>query len=275
MKYITSFIVFFCIISAVCGTERNKEDINKALLSAVKDNNKKEVIKLLRKKADPNAANAFGQTAIGHAVIMDNTDIVKTLIEYGGEVNTSIVIPTLERGIKIQKEYPLLILAVQKKNIEMVTLLLAHGADINAGSYNGATGLILAVNLNHTDMVQLLLSNNADINAQMEDGKTALIWAILRKRAEMVKLFLTHGADAGILDERGKDALAYAQKVGDKGTIKSIKETPHSGNVKTRTQKTYDMNRENKTITGRNILLYNSAIVLLIIAGISFFYFKK
>lgn len=78
--------------------------------------------------------------------------------------------------------------AVNNQSVEMVTLLLDFGADVNAGP---GTPLIAAVKNRSTEMVTLLL--NADIN-----DRGVLLLAVNTGSTEMVRLLLNSGADVNL-----------------------------------------------------------------------------
>jgi ankyrin repeat protein len=52
--------------------------------------------------------------------------------------------------------------AVAGGHIEVVELLISHGADINKKDYSGNTPLQKAYQYNHTNMIKLLLSLGAE-----------------------------------------------------------------------------------------------------------------
>jgi ankyrin repeat protein len=64
-------------------------------------------------------------------------------------------------------------LAAAGGHAEVVTLLLARGADANAADRAGVTPLMLAANLGHTTIVDALLALGADPRARANDGWSA------------------------------------------------------------------------------------------------------
>ena len=66
--------------------------------------------------------------------------------------------------------------AVEKRQKEMVELLLANKADVNANVSSVGSPLHLAAARGYMDMVELLLAKKAKVNAKNNDGDTPCIW---------------------------------------------------------------------------------------------------
>ena len=63
---------------------------------------------------------------------------------------------------------------------EVVELLIAKGADVNAKRNNGQTPLHRAAGGGHKEVAELLIDNGADVNSKIEAGQytgTPLDWA--------------------------------------------------------------------------------------------------
>lgn len=114
--------------------------------------------------------------------------------------------------------------AVLSGNIEIVRMLVQHGAQVKSAKKNrthtGATWrdgekdppLICAAGQNRTDMMRLLLALGADVNAYDPAGATALIDTVRYARnPDAVRLLLEHHADVNHKDWRGSTALTYAR----------------------------------------------------------------
>ena len=63
-------------------------------------------------------------------------------------------------------------------NKECVTLLLAHGADVNARNDWGYTALHNAAYKGHKEVVELLLAHNVNIDAQIHNEQDCFAFGI-------------------------------------------------------------------------------------------------
>jgi len=100
--------------------------------------------------------------------------------------------------------------AALEGNIEVVRLLLKHGADKDLRDKGGWTALHNASANGHVEVVDELLERGADKDFQDKDQRTALHWAAHRGHEEVVRNLLEHGANKDSKDCDGKTALFYA-----------------------------------------------------------------
>jgi cytohesin len=81
---------------------------------------------------------------------------------------------------------------------EIVSLLLANGADINANAPRGETPLLVSLQFDCSDMAQLLIAKGADVNAKDNQGTTPLFSAALGNDKGMENLLMAKGAKVDI-----------------------------------------------------------------------------
>jgi ankyrin repeat protein len=79
-------------------------------------------------------------------------------------------------------------------NIEIISLLLERGADINSKSNHDETILHMACYCNNFPIVEFLLEKGADINSKNNKGETSLHYACEGKLLPMIKFLLERGA---------------------------------------------------------------------------------
>jgi len=95
---------------------------------------------------------------------------------------------------------------------EVVELLIAKGAHVNARDVGGATPLHYA-GINRKGVrgvAELLIAKGADVNAKGDTGDTPLNWAARRGHREDVELLIAMGADINAKDKDGKTVLQWA-----------------------------------------------------------------
>jgi ankyrin repeat protein len=102
-------------------------------------------------------------------------------------------------------------------NMELVKLLLDHGAVINAApaASGGITALPGAAIRGHINIAQMLIENGAEVNAlpALKDGRTAIEGAAEHGRLDMVQMLLNAGATGDVVgNKRFTLAIGLARK---------------------------------------------------------------
>jgi ankyrin repeat protein len=140
----------------------------------------------LARKADVNAAQIDGSTALHWAVERDDVEIVDLLIRAGARVTAR----TREGVAPLQ-------LAATNGNGPMIDRLLKAGADSNAAlTPAGDSALMMAARTGKTDAIRVLLEAGANVNAKESwGGTTALMWAVSEGHAEAARTLIAAGAD--------------------------------------------------------------------------------
>jgi len=114
--------------------------------------------------------------------------------------------------------------AVSFVKLDIVKILLSHGADVNVVC-NGTTPLIKACSHENIDLVRCLVENGADIHRTDDNGRTCLMMASMQGNSMEVALYLLEqGASINAVDKRGKTALHHAIKTGYMDTVRLLAE---------------------------------------------------
>lgn len=148
-----------------------------------------KVVALIQQKADLNAPQPDGTTALHWAVRADDLALVDALLKAGADVKA-----VSRSGVNA------LYLACENGSDAIVDRLLKAGADANATVLmNGETPLMIASRVGNPKVVVLLLAKGADINAKETlRSTTAIMWAAEQNHPEVVKLLASRGADVNL-----------------------------------------------------------------------------
>lgn len=106
-----------------------------------------------------------------------------------------------------------LIKAVIKSRIDLVKLLIDHGADVNGTDTKGKSPLSWAAFKGEINIVTALLESNADVNQVDIYGYTPLMFAIKEARTEVVELLIAYGADVNKANIYGHTPLMIAKYI--------------------------------------------------------------
>jgi len=162
------------------------------------------VTSLLAKGTDINARDNSGQTALMIASSNGDKEIVQLLLAKGADVNlrtTAQIVTAMKLGAGFGGTAEIYSIGTSALNFaathghtEIVQLLIAKGADVNAKDEDGFTALMNASAYRHKEVVQLLLANKADVNAKTRQGFTALSIASRNGYNDIRELLLAAGA---------------------------------------------------------------------------------
>jgi ankyrin repeat protein len=180
---------------------------------------------LASKKADVNAAQADGTTALHWAAYHGDIDLAAKLLKAHAN-------PALTTGTGMTP----LALACEAGNADLVKLLLKAKADPNQVLQNGETPLMMAARTGSVPVIELLLAKHADINAREKlRGTTALMWAAANSNTDAVRLLIKKGADINArsatvapgrrpyLADSGRARIEeFIKGVGQGGTVVSV-----------------------------------------------------
>ena len=141
--------------------------------------------RLVQQKADVNAAQIDGATALHWAVYRDDVAAARLLLKAGASVD-----------VQNREGISPLYMAAMYGHGAMIEMFLKAGANARQTGPAGETLVMLSARSGNPDAVRLLLEAGADVNAKEPlRGTTALMWAAEQKHPAAVKALLDGGAD--------------------------------------------------------------------------------
>ncbi len=180
-RLFTGFSIAFLSAAALLAAGKSP------LADAAMQGNKAAVRTLIQQKADVNAPQADGATALHWAVRENDLEMADMLLRAGAHISAAN-----EEGATP------MFLAAQNGNAAMIERLIQGGADPNAPlSSAGDTALMMASRTGNAAAVKALLDHGAsNINAKETwGGTTALMWAVSEHHPDVVQLLVQRGAD--------------------------------------------------------------------------------
>ena len=172
------------------------------LADAAEKSDRAAIRSLLKQRADVNAPQADGMTALHWAAYRDDLESAKLLASANANATNRYGVTPLS-------------LACQNGNTAMVELLLAHGANPKTTQRGGETVLMIAARTGKPGPVKALLARGATVDAKERRGQTALMWAAADGHAGVVGLLLKAGADfRTALPDSGFTPLLFAARDG-------------------------------------------------------------
>jgi ankyrin repeat protein len=177
-------------------------EIDDALRYAACGGDPVAVRQLLAAGARVNVADESGYTPLMGAINNKRIANAQILIDAGADVNARLP----KSG-----DTPLTLpLYYKQDSSEVVTLLLAKGANPNTTNSVGRSALMLATFGQPSSVLKALLQAGANVNAQDRNGNTALMAAVEDNNVEAVKLLLKAHADRALRNKDGQTALSIA-----------------------------------------------------------------
>ncbi len=128
--------------------------------------------------------------------------------------------------------------AASKGRKEIIELLITKGADVSAKSDDGWTPLHQAAYKGHKEIAELLIDKGPDVNAMSDDGWTPLHQAAYEGHKEIAELLIDKGADVNAMSDIGRTPLYWAADSGYKEIIELLIAKGADVNAKTNDEKT-------------------------------------
>ena len=88
--------------------------------------------------------------------------------------------------------------AVNRGDVQDVRNLLDQGADVDARNRHGQTALMLAAHAGHREVVSVLIAHRANLNMTAKYGLSALMLALVARQVEVARLLADAGTDLSL-----------------------------------------------------------------------------
>jgi ankyrin repeat protein len=185
-------IAVFTIVStaalAVAATDTRIPD-------AAEKGDRVAVRSLLDQKADVNAVQGDGSTALHWAAYKDDLEMAKMLLAAGANV----------KAVTRDGSLTPLFMACRNGDAPMIQAIVAAGADPNATDEHGTTPLMAAASSGSADALKVLIEHGANVNAKEGGhGQTALMFAAALGRDQAIRVLTENGADPDITTKTEK-----------------------------------------------------------------------
>jgi len=155
------------------------------LVAAVKAGESAAALSMLQRKADPNAAEVDGTTALHWAVRNGDATLVDRLLRAGAKA-----VAANRYGVTP------LPLACELGDPAIVERLLGAGVSANLTGPLGETALHTCARAGHVAAAKVLVAHGASLNAiESWRGQTPIMWAAAQGHGEMVSMLAEAGAD--------------------------------------------------------------------------------
>lgn len=126
-----------------------------------------------------NAYSPDGFSPLSLAAFFNQTEIAKLLVAKGSDPSLAAWNPSRVNALHS---------AVAKENLDLCTLFVKNGVDVNAPQTQGVTALHSAVHRGNIAISQLLLENGAKPDARMDNGDTPIRIAEKEGHTEILQL---------------------------------------------------------------------------------------
>lgn len=147
----------------------------------------------------------------------DRIEIAKILINNGVDVNYQA-----EYMFYDISKNTALIIATKKGYDEIVELLIAKGAVIEAKNRFGEMPIFIAVQLGLVNIARLFLKRGVSVTASNDFGYTPLIQAAAYGQTAIIELLISFGADVNAQGKSGQTALRNAVHCGRLNTTEQL-----------------------------------------------------
>ncbi len=246
-------VLLIAIPGALTYEAGRQEQLNHALISAIKQDDSPAVLRQLRLGADANCRDFSSDRRSAWYVLLDRfrgqrgTNMVAPIAlivalsieapsSYLGILELSppiqfrdtprIVEALLDYGANCQTRsasgVSVSLLAGERREYRSMRFLITHATDYSGTDRYGRTLLHHAAIDGDPATVDALLRHGLEVDARDYNGETALLYAARQGDIEIVTLLLKHGASKDVRDRDGGIPLTYAAGSGNMACVKLL-----------------------------------------------------
>jgi ankyrin repeat protein len=237
------------LIEAGADINQGDADGNNPLLIAILNNHDELAQMLIDKGADVDAVNKDGRSPLFAAVDahdvdwsdrplvketdkVSSLDVIKSLIDHKANVNAQLTaVSIIKKAAQDNADRTLSVgatpfmRAARSGDVEVMHLLVDHGADPKLANKDGTTALIVASGAGYTDAnrgtepqaleaVKLCVSLGLDVTAATDKGETALHGAARRGANTIIQYLAENGGKINAANKTGLTAYDLAMGKG-------------------------------------------------------------
>lgn len=149
------------------------------------------------------------QKAFHEAVSNNDVETARRKIAAGADVNAAYQVTYA--GNSTYTEYSIF-KCLEDSRLEMLSLLIEAGANVNIQNSFGDTPLSECVGHNEPETVKLLIANGANPNSRDDEGSPPIFSAIIGRQTEIVRLLIENGADVNVVSTMPRESALSMTK---------------------------------------------------------------
>ena len=213
MSFATAALLFAGVPTASAHERSSGQPamaVDLELLNAVRRGQCREVEGLLKKKANPNARDDEGATALIRAALVCEPRVLTLLLDRGADINAADTQGRTPLVMAIERDPPDKDFA--KRQVDVIKLLLSRKANPALKDADGNTVVHYAARQRNVDALKMMLAAGIPADARNKDGATPLFVAASDGREpQNVQALIAAGADVNAKDNYGRSVLAVTR----------------------------------------------------------------